>query len=308
MQDNNVRPGSWQAWVLAARPKTLAGAAVPVMIGLSLAWSTWKNGSEFASGITMNSAILISVLCMFFAFVMQIDANFVNDYFDFMKGNDDETRLGPKRACSMGWISSRQMRRGICWTTIIAGFIGLPLVKYGGVEMIIIGVLCILFCFLYTTHLSYLGMGDVLVLLFFGIVPVCIPYYLITGMITLEVIVASIACGLVIDTLLMINNYRDIENDTRAGKRTLAVRLGGKRSRKAYLALGIVACGMGIVYALNNRVGAFVLPLVYLFFHIHTYKRMVEIDQGERLNAILGETARNMFIYGVTISIGLQIL
>lgn len=294
MQEEKIVKNSWKAWLLAARPKTLTGAAVPVMISLSLAWDKVETFQW-----------LPAILCLLFAFIMQIDANFVNDYFDFMKGNDDETRLGPKRACAMGWVDSHAMRRAIAITTALACVVGLPLVWYGGMEMILIGVLCVLFCFLYTTHLSYVGMGDVLVLVFFGIVPVCIPFYILSRTLTVEVVVASLACGLVIDTLLMINNYRDIENDERAGKRTLAVKLGKECSRMMYLLLGVVACLLGIVFALNGHLWAFILSAGYIILHAITYSHMVRIDHGRALNGVLGETARNMFVYGLLVSIGI---
>jgi 1,4-dihydroxy-2-naphthoate octaprenyltransferase len=296
MQEEKIIRNSSKAWFLAARPKTLTGAAVPVMIGLSLAWT---DAEAFQW--------LPAILCLLFSFIMQIDANFVNDYFDFMKGNDDETRLGPKRACAMGWVDARAMRRAIAITTALACVVGLPLVYYGGLEMILIGMLCVVFCFLYTTHLSYVGMGDVLVLVFFGIVPVCIPYYIQCRSVSIEVLIASLACGLVIDTLLMINNYRDIENDERAGKRTLAVKLGKECSRMMYLLLGVLACLMGIIFVLNGHLWAFILPAGYLTLHVITYRRMVRIDHGRALNGILGETARNMFVYGLLVSIGILI-
>lgn len=296
MQEEKIIKNSWKAWLLAARPKTLTGAAVPVMIGLSLAWT---HVDEYQW--------LPAILCLLFAFIMQIDANFVNDYFDFLKGNDDETRLGPKRACAMGWVDAKVMRRAIIIVTVLACVVGLPLVLYGGLEMVLIGALCVLFCFLYTTHLSYVGMGDVLVLVFFGIVPVCIPYYILTHSMNVEVVVASLACGLVIDTLLMINNYRDIENDERAGKKTLAVKLGKECSRMMYLLLGIMACLLGVVYLLNGHLWAFILPVGYLALHVMTYRHMVRIDHGRALNGVLGETARNMFVYGLLVSIGILI-
>ena len=172
MKDSNIKKNSVRAWLIAARPKTLAGAAVPVMIGLSLAYTDLRSAGTFDW--------LPALLCVLFAFVMQIDANFINDYFDFVRGNDDETRLGPKRACSQGWISGGAMRVAIAVTTALACLTGLPLIFFGGLEMILIGILCVVFCFLYTTHLSYVGMGDVLVVVFFGFVPVCIPYYIET--------------------------------------------------------------------------------------------------------------------------------
>lgn len=289
-----VLPGSPKAWMLAARPKTLTGAAVPVMIGLSLAFA--DVGGSFK--------ILPAVLCLLFALVMQVDANFINDYFDFIRGNDDEARLGPRRACAQGWVSPRQMVCAIAVTTAIACAIGLPLIIYGGVEMLLIGALCVLFCFLYTTSLSYLGLGDLLVLVFFGIIPVCIVYYLQAGTVTFEVFMASLACGFVIDTLLLVNNYRDIEGDERAGKRTLVVRLGARRGRMAYLLSGVTAVLLGVVFAVFGHWLASVLQVAYLALHYAAYRRMVKINKGKALNAVLGITARNMFVYGLLVSVG----
>lgn len=289
-----VLPGSPKTWMLAARPKTLTGAAVPVMIGLSLAFA--DVGGSFK--------ILPAVLCLLFALVMQVDANFINDYFDFIRGNDDEARLGPRRACAQGWVSPRQMVCAIAVTTAIACAIGLPLIIYGGVEMLLIGALCVLFCFLYTTSLSYLGLGDLLVLVFFGIVPVCIVYYLQAGTVTFEAFMASLACGFVIDTLLLVNNYRDIEGDERAGKRTLVVRLGARRGRMAYLLSGVTAVLLGVVFAVFGHWLASVLQVAYLALHYAAYRRMVKINKGKALNAVLGITARNMFVYGLLVSVG----
>lgn len=282
--------------MLAARPKTLTGAAVPVMIALSLAW---------ADGGASAFRPLPALLCMLFALVMQVDANFVNDYFDFKKGVDDELRLGPKRACAQGWVTLGAMRKALVITTAMACLVGLPLVAYGGWAMVAVGAACVLFCFLYTTHLSYLGMGDLLVLVFFGIVPVCATFYLQRDTVTAEAFVASVACGLVIDTLLVVNNYRDRDNDKRTGKTTLVVRIGEKASERLFLLLGIVACAMGVCFWLAGRPWAFVLPFGYLALHVNTYRKMVAINKGERLNDILGENARNMFVYGLFTAIGI---
>lgn len=298
--DTAVVTNSPRAWVLAARPKTLAGAAVPVIIGTAFAFR--DAGSDYFQ-------IVPAILCFLFAFIMQIDANFVNDYFDFKHGNDDtSTRLGPKRACSEGWITPSAMVRGIAVTTAVACVVGFPLVFYGGLEMILIGAACVLFCFLYTTRLSYLGWGDILVLVFFGIIPVTLTYYLETpiGMAktTLGVVVASVACGLVIDTLLIVNNYRDRDNDRRDHKLTLVVRMGARRAEQLYLALGYIAAGLmaAVVASMGaalTRPYAYLALVVYLIFHTNTYRRMKQIAAGRELNAILGLTARNIFFYGV---------
>lgn len=299
MDDTNVGLNSPKAWFLAARPKTLTGASVPVMIGIAYALA--KHGDYVR--------ILPAVLCMLFAMIMQIDANFVNDYFDFMKGADDERRLGPKRACAQGWVTASAMRKGLLVTTLLASFTGLPLVWYGGWEMILVGVACVVFCFLYTISFSYLGLGDVLVLVFFGLVPVTITYWLVSpasaiSSIPMAVVVMSVACGLVIDTLLIVNNYRDIDNDRRTGKKTLIVRIGKRAGRMLYLFAGLLAVFFNILATYSDGTWAVMLPLLYVPFHISAYLSLCRIDNGAELNVVLGMTARNMFIYGLLVALG----
>ena len=304
MIESNVKVNSAKAWLLAARPKTLTGAAVPVMIGISAAIAMYGSSVR----------IVPAVLCMLFALVMQIDANFVNDYFDFMKGTDDEQRLGPKRACAQGWITAAAMRRGLLYTTVLACAVGLPLVYFGGWEMILVGFACVVFCFLYTISFSYIGLGDVLVLVFFGLVPVCMTYWLVSPPTPLmsipwPVIVLSIACGLIIDTLLVVNNYRDIDNDRRAGKRTLIVRIGERGGLLLYMLLGMAGTMLAIagIIFLNWHDGQFMqeIMLLYIPFHVRAFTEMRRIRKGAELNKVLGMTARNMFIFGVLVSVAL---
>ena len=298
----DIATNSVRAWLLAARPKTLTGAAVPVIIGVTLAF---VDAREYSDEVFSWTA---AVLCLLFAFIMQIDANFINDFFDFVHGNDDvSTRLGPRRACAQGWVTLDAMKRAIATTTIAACVVGLPLVYYGGLEMLLVGALCIVFCFLYTTHLSYLGLGDLLVLLFFGVVPVCISYYVQLHTFTWTVFAGSVATGLVIDALLIVNNYRDREQDRYAGKNTLVVKLGDEASRKLYLATGMVAFVLGACYWLNGHLLAFVIPLIYVVLHFTTYLKIKRIDRGKALNQCLGETARNILVYGICVALGLII-
>ncbi|WP_303238514.1 1,4-dihydroxy-2-naphthoate octaprenyltransferase [Leyella stercorea] len=306
MNESNVITNSFKAWFLAARPKTLTGAAVPVMIGIAAAIAQY--GDTVRAGA--------AVLCMLFALVMQIDANFINDYFDFMKGTDDEKRLGPKRACAQGWITAAAMRLGLLYTTLLACAIGLPLIYYGGWEMILIGVACVVFCFLYTISFSYIGLGDVLVLVFFGLLPVCMTYWLVSPPTPLmsipwQVITLSAACGLVIDTLLVVNNYRDIDNDRRAGKRTLIVRIGEHGGLTLYAILGFISTilaliGMAFLNWQDEQYAKLII-LLYLPFHIVTFTEMRRIRKGAELNKVLGMTARNMLIYGILVTIGLLV-
>ena len=305
MDETNVNVNSFKAWVLASRPKTLSGAAVPVLIGIASAVCMYG-----WDGIR----VVPAVLCMLFALVMQVDANFVNDYFDFMKGTDDETRLGPKRACAQGWITAAAMRCGLLITTLLACAVGLPLIAYGGWEMILVGLACVVFCFLYTISFSYLGLGDVLVLVFFGLVPVCMTYWLVAPPTPLTsfpvpVIVLSLACGLEIDTLLVVNNYRDIDNDRRAGKLTLIVRIGERGGLVLYLMLGLVGTLLAIagVVLLDWHDGQWTqsLLIIYTPFHTWAFNEMRSIRKGAELNRVLGMTARNMFIFGLLASAAL---
>ena len=296
-----IKQNSLKAWVLAARPKTLTGAAVPVMIGVALAYIDAREIDAFSP--------IAAVLCLLFAFIMQIDANFVNDFFDYVRGNDDEsTRLGPLRACTQGWVSIDAMKRAIAFTTVLACIVGLPLIFYGGLEMLLIGLLCVVFCFLYTTHFSYIGMGDILVLVFFGIIPVCCTYYVQLHTCPLIVIIASLACGLVIDGLLIVNNYRDRDVDRCDGKKTLVVKIGATAAEWLYLAIGIVSVLAGILFWVNGHVLAFVLPFIYLTLHIFTWLKLRRIHEGRQLNECLGETARNIFVYGLCVSVGLLLI
>ena len=298
-----MKTNSLKAWFLAARPKTLTGAAVPVMIGVSLAWVDAKQYGDDTF------QWLAAVLCFLFAFVMQIDANFINDFFDFANGTDDiETRLGPRRACAQGWVTLDAMKRAIAITTCLACIIGLPLVLFGGLEMILIGLICVIFCFLYTTHFSYMGLGDLLVLVFFGIVPVCISYYLHLHTVTWQVFLASIACGMVIDALLIVNNFRDRDQDREAGKNTIIVRLGAESGLQLYLAVGIGAMILGGTFWMNGHPLAFFLPFIYFVLHVFTYLKIKRIEKGKALNLCLGETARNIFIYGICVSLGILLV
>ena len=294
----NVRTNSIKAWILAARPKTLAAAATPVLLGCALAYT--DGAFQW----------IPALLCFLFAFSMQIDANFINDYYDFLKGSDREDRLGPERACAQGWITLSAMKKGMIITTLLSCVWGLLLLNYCGLEMIPVGMLCVLFAFLYTAGpypLAYHGWGDVLVIVFFGFVPVGCTYYTMAHDWTWNVTIACAACGLVSDLLLMLNNYRDREQDKISGKRTLIVRYGEPAGRWAYLILGILAVGLCSFYAFNGYLLASLLPVVFLIPHFTTWREMVRIFQGKALNVVLGKTARNIVWFGLLLSLGLML-
>ncbi len=289
--NETITQNSPRAWLLAARPKTLTGAITPVIIALALA----------ARDLHFHLNPLPAILCILFALIMQIDANFINDYFDFRRGHDDPaSRLGPPRACPMGWVTPRAMQIAIALTTVLACLIGLPLVVYGGYTMLIIGAACVVFCFLYTTFLASHALGDVLVVVFFGLVPVSATFYLQTATLTQWVVILSITCGLVIDNLLIVNNYRDIDVDRLDHKLTLVVLLGKRFSLSLYFFIGCFATFVVFIY---SHFTPQTLPiLVYLAFHCHTYSRMKHLE-GRDLNISLAHTARNNLIFGICLAL-----
>lgn len=282
-------------WVLAARPKTLSAAFIPVVTATALA---------FAEG---HGDWVAALLCLLFAGWMQIAANFINDLFDYRKGTDRDDRLGPERAVAQGWITPRAMMWGIVVTLALACAFGLCLLVYGGVALVMLGAACVVFAFLYTTLLSYFGCGDLLVWAFFGFVPVCGTYYVQSGCVSPSALWLSAACGLVVDTLLVLNNYRDRAQDALSGKRTLIVVLGERFGSLFYLGQGLLGYGCVAALAFYGHTWAAILPACYLIPHFLTWRRMVRIHQGRELNVILALTSRNMLIFALLTTVALVV-
>ncbi|KAA6318729.1 1 4-dihydroxy-2-naphthoate octaprenyltransferase, partial [termite gut metagenome] len=243
-----------------------------------------------------------------FAGLMQIAANWMNDFYDYLKGIDKEDRIGPERAMAQGWITPKAMKTGIIGILIAACMTGSCLLFYGGWKLLFVGMLCLLFAYLYTGGpypLSYCGAGDLLVVVFFGFVPVCGTYYVQALTLTTDVCIASIVSGLTIDTMLIINNYRDRNSDKKSNKRTLIVRFGEPFGRYLYLLTGVVAPLLCLWFLAGGHFYAAILPQLYLIFHVITWRKMVRIHAGKALNATFGETARNMLLMGLLITVGL---
>lgn len=300
-----MKTNSLSAWILAVRPYSLGNSVILVLVGSALAWA---DGGFRA---------VPALLCLVFALCMQCTANLVNDLWDFRKGADRPDRLGPDRAFAKGFITLPAMKGGIAAFTLAACAAGCGILRYalhggmlryGGWELVAAGAACILFAYLYTAGpwpLAYHGLGDAAVILFFGLIPVGFTYYLQTGACTPAVLAAALACGLVIDTMLMVNNFRDREEDSRCDKRTLVVCLGAGAGRWGYLALGATAAVLCLTLLGAGRPWAALLPLPYLALHTATWRKMVRIDRGEELNVCLGETARNILLFGALFTAGI---
>ena len=299
----SIKTNSARAWIKAARPITLTAALIPVLTASALAYS---HGAF---------RLLPAVLCAIFAGLIQIASNFINDLFDFLKGTDGDDRLGPLRSCAMGWITPKAMRWGIGVVMTLAAVVGLWLVNVAvwqetrSVEtllaLLLVGAACLLFAFLYTTLLSYRGGGDVLVYVFFGLVPVVGTYYVQALDFVPELLWLAAGVGLAIDTLLIVNNFRDRETDRRSGKRPLIARRGATFGLRFYLAHGILAyfCVAGLLFYGFPKAGIALLP--YLWLHLHTWRTMKRIYEGKALNKVLGMTSRNMLVFGILTLLGL---
>jgi 1,4-dihydroxy-2-naphthoate octaprenyltransferase len=207
-------------WFLAARPKTLSAAVVPVLVGTFSATSP-RHWPSFVF------ALVASVL-------IQIATNFINDALDFEKGADTAERLGPVRVTQAGLLTAGTVKRGAYACLVLAALCGVPLILRGGWPIAAIGVLSILAAYAYTGGpypLAYRGHGEVFVILFFGVIAVCGSFYLQTLAFRFKVLAMGIAVGCLAAALLAINNLRDLPTDLASNKRTLAVRFGPRFAR-----------------------------------------------------------------------------
>jgi 1,4-dihydroxy-2-naphthoate polyprenyltransferase len=221
-------PSSVRIWVLAARVRTLPAAVAPVLVGTSLAL-----GAGHFKALAFVAALLGAIF-------IQVGTNLSNDYSDARRGADTEDRLGPVRVTAGGLVPPRQVLIATYVTFGLAVLCGVYLVYVAGWELIAVGAASILAGVLYTggpRPYGYEGLGEVFVFLFFGIVAVVGSYYVQTRQLPWEPFVCAVPVGLLASAILVVNNVRDVDTDRRAGKRTLAVRLGRERTRELYVAM-----------------------------------------------------------------------
>ncbi|MDN3608390.1 1,4-dihydroxy-2-naphthoate polyprenyltransferase [Vibrio ostreicida] len=265
-------------WFDAARPNTLPLALVSILTGSVLAYSS----GQFS--------ILISVLALTTATLLQIVSNLANDYGDAIKGTDNHARLGPVRAIQSGLVSQSHVRWAILLSIMLTLASGLTLVLYAldSLHNILVfiglGILSIIAAVAYTVGqkpYGYLGLGDVSVFVFFGLLGVAGTYFLHTGVVALLLVLPSIGCGLMAVAVLNINNMRDIENDEQCGKRTVAVRLGQKMAKQYHAILLAVALVAFILYLLLQPV-SFWVSLPFFVSIIMVYRHGKAVWQTER--------------------------
>lgn len=284
-----------ESWFLASRPKTLPAAVMPVFVGTAIAI---HNGKFFAP------AAIIALVC---SLLIQIGTNFINDLHDFLKGSDKKERLGPMRVLASGLISVNEMKFGIAVVFGSAFLLGMYLVYLGGWFVFLIGVLSLIAGYAYTAGpypLAYNGLGDIFVFVFFGFVGTIGTYYVQAQEITMLVFWSSIPVGALITNILVVNNYRDIEEDRLAGKRTLAVKFGSTFSRMQYLLFMILSYAILPVVYFTFKQSLFVfLPLITLPISIKLVNMIFKLT-GSDLNKTLELTAKLSAIYGLLFAIG----
>ena len=277
---------------LRTLPVSLSGVVIAIGLAKWLGHFHWKP----------------AVLCLVFGLLAQIVSNTANEYFDFKKGTDKPGRVGPRRGVTEGDISPKTLRNVTFGLLVLAGVVGCCLIPFGGWWLLPMGIVIALAALAYSTGpypLSYHGLGELMVFIFFGIVPVNLTYYVQALRWDPMVILFSITIGLLAVNVLLVNNYRDVEDDREAGKRTSVVIFGRQPASLAYLINGFAGMGMlsalWVMIAVRWGIGrslpvwTLAIPVLYLIMHTFTWYKLTRRD-GAALNPLLGETARNMLI------------
>lgn len=292
-------PVGWRLWWIAARPRTLTIAIAPVVVGASLAWS---------AGAALDLPVFLATLLC--AILIQAGTNLLNDVGDFERGTDRADRLGPPRVTAAGWAAPRTVRRAGWLAFGLAVLIGLGLVWHGGLPILALGLASIAAGWAYSGGIrpvSHTPLGEVFVLAFFGIVAVAGSHYLQAGTWSAASLAAGCALGAMGAAVLMVNNYRDLDGDRAAGRRTLVALIGPARARSLYAALMLVPFALPLWLALNEpaRVPAMLawLALPLAWRAIHGLRQL----RGAALNRVLAQTAATQFAYGLLLAIGVLI-
>lgn len=294
---SNAADASWRVWLMAARPATLPASIVPVLVGA-------------AAGFHDGSFMLLPFIgALTAAVLIQIGTNLANDLFDFEKGADTSQRLGPPRVTQSGLASSQQVRLAMTLSFAAAAAIGLYLIIVGGWPILVIGVFSIAAGIAYTGGpwpLGYHGLGDLFVFVFFGLVAVIGSAYLQTGTLSFTALAAALPVGCTVTAILVVNNLRDIETDRRAGKGTLAVRIGAPLTRAQYALVMLVPYVLVTGFVLRGIFPqACWLTWLTLPLALSLVRAALGGAEGRSLNAVLKGTAQFHLFFGILLAGGL---
>lgn len=276
-------------WIEAIRVRTLPVSISGVVAGVACAIVQ----GEFS--------LIPALLCLLFATLAQIASNFGNEYYDYKKGIDSKGREGFRRGVTEGDITPKAMKYATFGALSAAALVGSCMLIYGEWWLIPIGICIILFSLAYSAGpypLSHYGLGDIAVVIFFGIAPVTLTCYLQQNSwegiyISLP---TSLSIGLMAANVLIVNNYRDYESDKAVNKRTTVVLFGRKAMSRCYLLSGIIAITIMFPLLYNLSLYSLIIPIIYIIRHIISWRKLVT-RSGKALNPILGETAKNLFIF-----------
>jgi 1,4-dihydroxy-2-naphthoate octaprenyltransferase len=285
-------------WIGAARPRTLPAAFAPVLVGTALAWHNRVFDPAAAA------------LCLGFSVLVQIGTNFANDYYDFIRGADTATRVGPRRAVAAGLVSPGTMKRAMVLTFVAAFAVGVGLVAWGGPWLIALGIASIVCGIAYTggpMPLAYVGLGDVFVFLFFGLVAVGGTYFVQSGRLTADAVLAGVPIGLLAANILVVNNYRDVETDAMANKRTLVVRFGRTAARWQFGLSLVIALLVPVIFRLRGFSFWCLLPIAIAPVAWTHARRLRESTAPPQLIALLGDTGKLLAIYAVLFGVGIAV-
>ncbi len=289
----------FRIWLHAIRPRTLPAAMAPVIIGSALAWE--------ASCVQWPYVLL----CLWCALGLQICANLVNDYVDAKRGTDSPERKGPLRVTQAGLVTAKQMKTAIALVITLTLIGGLFLVIRGGWPILLIGITSILCSLWYTAGpypLAYLGLGDIFVFLFFGLIAVSGTYYVQVLRFSPWVLFIGALPGLLSVAILTVNNLRDVDEDRLHGKKTLAVRFGKTFAKTEYCACLFLAIFFPLSYAwiYPQHATPFVLSaLLGSLLSRSLIRTILSYQTPEQLNPLLGKTGQLLMIYSLTFALSL---
>ncbi len=288
-------PGGVRLWWLAMRPKTLTIAVVPVLVGSALAWAQAGAQAAGAAVVALLAAVLI-----------QAGTNLHNDAGDFLRGGDGSQRQGPERVTAQGWATPRQVLRAAEICFVLAAACGLYLVWVGGWPILVLGAASLLAAWGYTggpRPIAYTPLGEIFVVLFFGLGAVAGTYWLHRQALSAEALVAGLALGLLAAAVLVVNNTRDMDADRRTGRRTLPILLGRHRSGGLYAAL--VLAPFALLWPLAAAVPGAWLALIALPLAVRLVRAFAAETGGAGFNGLLARTARLQVLYGALLAAGL---
>ena len=284
-------------WVAGARPRTLSAALVPVAVGAAAAVGEDSQTEWWRAGVSLLVAM-----------ALQVGVNFANDYSDGVRGTDDSARIGPRRLVGSGLVEARRVKRAALGAFALAAAAGMVLAAAAGWELLAVGALCLVAGWAYTggpKPYGYLPLGEVFVFVFFGLVATAGTAYVLLERLDAFAVLCGVPVGLWAVALLMANNLRDVVGDAAAGKQTLAVRLGERRTRLAYMAVLEASYATALVASVTGRAAA--AAVVGAPFAVAAVRRVLRGASGSDLIPVLGITARTQLVSGLAMAVGVAL-